>query len=83
MTAEQKIENIECQIDDLMRARRIGVRPYGKGSIHCPYCDSTHVEGEPLCCNSMGRAVAAILLRKDVQEKAETAERIAEKVTRN
>ena len=83
MTAEQKIENVERQIDDLMRARRIGVKPYGKGSIHCPYCDSDHVEGEPLCCEKLGRAVAAILLRKDVQEKAEMAERIAESVSRN
>jgi hypothetical protein len=42
-----------------------------------------NLPGEPLCCHPFARAVAAILLRKELHDKAEEAERIAEKVTRN
>lgn len=75
MTPDQKIANIESQITACEQGRT--------NVITCPYCYQQNVEGQPLCCNLMGRAVAAILLRKDLQEKAEQAERIAEKVSNN
>lgn len=75
MNADERIEFIEKQITACEQQRT--------NVITCPYCDKQNVEGHPLCCNAMGRAVAAILLRKDLQEKADHAERIAEQVSRN
>jgi len=75
MTPDQKVANIEAQITACEQGRT--------NVITCPYCDKQNVEGQPLCCNALGRAVAAILIRKDLKEKAEQAERIAESVSRN
>jgi uncharacterized protein CbrC (UPF0167 family) len=75
LTAEQKIENIEKQIMACEQQRT--------NILTCPYCMRQNIEGEPLCCHPFARAVAAILLRKELHDKAEEAERIAEKVTRN
>ncbi len=82
MSPEEKIRNLEFQIGSMERFAQIGLKPE-RGTILCTYCGAANYEGQPLCCNLMGRAVAAILLRKDLQEKAEKAERIAEKVGQN
>lgn len=75
MTSEQKIAYIEKQIHACEQGRQ--------NSINCPYCDSQNIEGNPLCCALMGRAVAAILINKDDKERMEHAERILEKVQAN
>ncbi len=75
MTPDQKIENIEKQITACEQQRT--------NVITCPYCDKQNIEGNPLCCNAMARAVAAILMRKELHDKQEHAERIAEQVSRN
>ncbi len=75
MTPEQKIEYIEKQITACQQDRT--------NAINCPYCDEHNVEGNPLCCEKFARAVAAIVLRKDLHQKQEHAERIAEQVSRN
>jgi hypothetical protein len=75
MTSDQKIANIEAQITACQQGRT--------NAITCPYCNKQNVEGNPLCCNTFARAVAAILLRKDMRAKAEHAERILEKVQSN
>lgn len=75
MTPDQKIANIEAQITACEKGHT--------NTITCPYCGEQNREQFPLCCEKLGRAVAAILIRKDVQEKAEMAERIAEKVSAN
>ena len=75
MTSEQKIAYVEKQIAACKQGRQ--------NSINCPYCDSQNIEGNPLCCDLLGRAVAAILIRQDMKAKAEHAERIMEKVQSN
>jgi hypothetical protein len=75
MNGEQKIEYIAKQIHACEQGRQ--------NAINCPYCDSQNIEGNPLCCVLMGRAVAAILINKDDKERAEHAERILEKVQAN
>jgi hypothetical protein len=75
MTSEQKIEYIAKQIHAAEQGRQ--------NAINCPYCDEQNIEGNPLCCVLMGRAVAAILINKDDKERAEHAERILEKVQAN
>jgi len=82
MSGEEKIALVEEQITDLERARKLGVKSYHQ-SILCPYCDKNNFEGQPLCCVKLGQAVAAILMRKDVQDKAEHVERILEKAESN
>jgi hypothetical protein len=75
MTSEQKIAYIEKQIHACEQGRQ--------NAINCPYCDEQNIEGNPLCCVLMGRAVAAILINKDDKERMEHAERILEKVQAN
>jgi len=75
MNSDQKIAYVEKQITACEKGRQ--------NTINCPYCEAHNREGEALCCEKMGRAVAAILIRKDVQEKADHAERILEKVAQN
>ena len=75
MTAEQKLQNVEAQITAAEQGRT--------NVLNCPYCGKHNVQGEPLCCTSFGRAVAAVLLRKERDDQVEHAERILEKVERN
>ncbi len=75
MTADERIQYIEKQIAACELDRT--------NAINCPYCDSQNIEGNPLCCNTFARAVAAILLRKDLHDKSREAERIIEKVQTN
>ena len=75
MTAGQKIAYIEKQMIAVMNERQ--------NTVNCPYCDTHNMSGETLCCGPFTRASAAILLRWDVKEKMEHAQRIAEKVSRN
>ncbi len=46
-------------------------------------CEATGTWRNPLCCVPLGRAVAAVIMGKETREKAEHAERIAEKVASN
>ncbi len=75
MTADERLRNVEAQITACEQGRT--------NVITCPYCMKQNVEGQPLCCNALGRAVAAILIRKDMQDKTEHAEKILEKVQSN
>jgi hypothetical protein len=75
LTGEQKIEYVAKQI----RAAREG----RQNAINCPYCDSQNIEGNPLCCELFARAVAAIMVNNWDKERADTADRIMEKVSQN
>ena len=77
MTADQKISYIEKQM--------VAVQNERQNTVNCPYCDAHNMPGEtPLCCLQFARASAvAILLRWDLRDKAEHAQRIAEKVSQN
>lgn len=75
MTPEQKIKNVEAQILACEQGRT--------DCITCPYCRKANYNGNPLCCEKFGRLVAAILIRKEDGDRAEVAEQIAEKVSRN
>jgi len=75
MTAEQKIAYIEKQIHAAEQGRQ--------NAINCPYCDEQNIEGNPLCCELFARVVAAVLVRKDDQARAQNVERILEKVQSN
>ncbi len=75
MTGEQKIEYIAKQIRAAKEDRQ--------NSLNCPYCDSQNIEGNPLCCELFAKACAAILVNNWDKERADTAERIMEKVSQN
>lgn len=75
MTADQKISYIEKQM--------VAVQNERQNTVNCPYCDAHNMPGETLCCLQFARASAAILLRWDLRDKAEHAQRIAEKVSQN
>jgi len=46
--------------------------------ISCPYCLSVVPVGAPVCCDTLIRAVSAILEAQEVVDKLETAKRIHE-----
>jgi len=75
MTAEQRIAYVEKQIAAVDQGRQ--------NTLNCPYCDAQNLPGDPFCCLTFGRAIAAIMIRRDMREKADEAEKIAEKVSRN
>ncbi len=75
MTGEDKIKYIAKQIRAAKESRQ--------NAINCPYCDSQNIEGNPLCCELFAAAVAAILVNNWDKERADTAERIMEKVSQN
>jgi hypothetical protein len=75
VTSDQKIANVEAQITACEQGRT--------DVITCPYCCEQNREQFPLCCEMLGKCVAAILIRKDMHDKAEHAERILEKVQSN
>ena len=83
MTGKEKIEFIAKQIRDLKQAKSWGVATHQDAMIKCPYCDSQNIEGNPLCCELFAKAVAAILVNNWDKERADTAERIMEKVSQN
>jgi hypothetical protein len=75
MTGEDKIKYIAKQIRAAKEDRQ--------NSLNCPYCDSQNIEGNPLCCELFSKACAAILVNNWDKERADTAERIMEKVSQN
>lgn len=75
MTAEERLAYIEKQVAAVDQDRQ--------NTLNCPYCDSQNLPGEPFCCVQFGRAIAAIMIRRDVREKIDHVERVMEKVSRN
>ncbi len=75
MTPDQKVDYVEKQVTALEQKRT--------NVLNCPYCETAIFEGDILCCIPLGRAVAAVIMRKETKEKIEQAERIAEKVASN
>lgn len=74
-TPEQKIALIEKDIAACEKGEQ--------DHIDCPYCGQRTMKGDTLCCMTIGKAVRAILQRQVTGELAETADRIAEVISRN
>ena len=69
LTPEQKIAWVEAQIHGLAQI------------ITCPYCGADNVEGnESLCCDLMGKAVAAVLDRLESQAELDKVARLCDAV---
>ena len=76
MTPEQKIANVESQINACYRG--------ATNTITCPYCGvATAQTHEALCCADMGLTVRAILRKQAQQECLDMAARIADNLARN
>jgi hypothetical protein len=75
LTGEQKIDYIAKQIRAAKEDRQ--------NQLKCPYCEAFNKKGEPLCCELFAKACAAILVNNWDKERADTAERIMEKVSQN
>lgn len=71
MTADEKIAYLEKQ----MRAIEAG----RQNILNCPYCNGHNEPGEPFCCGTLAAAMLAICDRKEFQEQADQAARIADK----
>jgi len=53
-------------------------RDHEEKEISCPYCLSVVPVGSPVCCETLQRAVKAVLEAQDIVDKLETAKRIHE-----
>lgn len=74
MTSEQKVENVEAQINAAMRG--------ATNVLTCPYCQNQNKMGQTMCCMLMAQAVLAVMERKDIAEQVEEIEQIRENIDR-
>ena len=72
MKPEERIEYVAAQLK--------AVRENRTNTVTCPYCDASVLEGEPICCMTMAKAMEAVLHRWDEFEGMDLAARIADKV---
>jgi ribosomal protein S26 len=74
MTGDDQIQSVEHQVVLLTRGEL--------NALACPYCGAITPAGEAFCCLLMVNAVAAVLLRIDLEKQKKIAE-AAEKAAVN
>lgn len=82
MTGAKKIATIHAQMKEVRSGKR--------KVMDCPYCGQKNEEPSilsesdpPICCDTFGQAVAAILHREYMQKTQDHAARVAEMASRN
>ena len=70
MTGEEKLESVAAQIHAIRTNRSVS------RSITCPYCGAVNVQGEPLCCETFGKAAMAVIQRDSFNDIVDHVKRI-------
>jgi hypothetical protein len=70
-------EDAADKLKDLEAQARL-VRAGFADSIQCPYCGLYNNGDPPICCQLYLKAMVAVCDRLDFEERAETADRIAQ-----
>jgi hypothetical protein len=76
MTGTEKLQSVERQI---ATCELLGIY-----HLTCPYCDAeNNAESEALCCELLGKAVKAILHRKELGDAIRELDALYEAASRN
>lgn len=70
---EEKLASVESQISGLGTVNL----------IDCPYCGKQSVNGQVFCCETLMKAIVAIMQRQEAQDLAEQAARIRDRIGMN
>ena len=76
MTGDEKLEFVRDQMQVMWREQK-------EMDIHCPYCLHVVNPGDSVCCETLMKAVNAIIEAQNLIERIELANRILEQSARH
>ena len=76
MTGDEKLEFVRDQMQIMWREQK-------EMDIHCPYCLNVVEHGDSACCETLMKAVNAIIEAQTLIDRIELANRILEQSARH